>query len=145
MLSTRHPDKGPQLLAYLRTIVRASRNFEGPMWASYDACYHRQEANQRSLDWAKVDSSLYSQAFTGRARIVPRCRYCLDNAHHSRDRVYAPPTTSENVQRPPRPVSRNGHAGQDSPRGTAVEVCRLFNKPRGPKPVPVVQVCACLR
>ncbi len=129
VLTTHYPVYAPQFLAYLRTIVRASRNFEGTAWASYDACYHRQAANRRSLDWSTVDASLYSQAFTGRARIIPRCIHCLRDSHTSRHCAYAPPTTSDNVAHPP---LRAG--GQAPPRGqssTPIEVCRLFNKPGG--------------
>ena len=42
VLTTSFP--GPPFMAYLRTIVRASRNFEGTAWASYDAAYRRQAA-----------------------------------------------------------------------------------------------------
>ncbi len=49
VLATHHLDKAAQLMVYLRTIVRASRNFEGTAWASYDACFRRQAANQCSL------------------------------------------------------------------------------------------------
>ncbi len=38
--------------------LRASRNFEGIVWASYDVCFRRQAANKRTLDWATVDASL---------------------------------------------------------------------------------------
>ena len=49
-LSTRYPEKMPHFMAYLRTITRATRNFEGTAWASYDMAFRRQAANQRSLD-----------------------------------------------------------------------------------------------
>ena len=63
VLPTKFPEKAPQFMCYLRTIVRASRNFEGSAWASYDAAYRRQAANQKSLDWAAIDSTIY-EAFT---------------------------------------------------------------------------------
>ncbi len=125
VLTTHYPVYAPQFLAYLRTIVRASRT----AWASYDACYRRQAANRRSLDWATVDASLYCQAFTGRARIIPRCIHCLRDSHISRDCAYAPSTTSYNAAHPPLRA-----CGQAPPRGqssTPIEVCRLFNKPGG--------------
>ena len=37
MITSRFPDKAPQLFAYLRMIVRASQTFEGPAWVSYDS------------------------------------------------------------------------------------------------------------
>ena len=69
-LAARYPDKAPHLMAYLQ-VVRASRNIEGSAWALYDAAYHRQAANNQSLDWAIPDLALYNEAFTGRARVTP--------------------------------------------------------------------------
>ena len=64
-LSARYPDKAPHLMAYLRTLMRASRNFEGSAWALYDAAYHRQVANDQSLDWAIPDPAVYNEALPG--------------------------------------------------------------------------------
>lgn len=75
VLSTKYPDKAPQFMCYLRTIVRTSHNFEGTAWASYDAAYRRQAANRKLLDWATIDPTIY-EAFTGRTKLLPRCRYC---------------------------------------------------------------------
>ena len=66
-LSMRYPEKMPHFMAYLQTITRASRNFEGTVWTSYDMAFRRQAANLRSLDWAVIDSALYNEAFTGQA------------------------------------------------------------------------------
>ena len=41
ILSIRYPAKAPQLMAYLKTITRASRNYEGATWATYDAAFRR--------------------------------------------------------------------------------------------------------
>ncbi len=74
VLTTHYPEKAPQFMSYLRTIVRASRNFADTAWASYDAAFRHQAANRQSLEWATIDSALYNEAFTGRAKILPRCR-----------------------------------------------------------------------
>ena len=39
ILSAVYPEKAPHFLAYWRTITRASRNFEGTAWASYDIVF----------------------------------------------------------------------------------------------------------
>lgn len=39
VLATRHADKTPQFMAYLRTIVKAQRAFSGDGWVTYDSCY----------------------------------------------------------------------------------------------------------
>ena len=54
-LCSRFPDKAPELFAYQATIVRAERNYE--------------------------DTRLYSEAFTGRARAITRCFWCLEDDH----------------------------------------------------------------
>ena len=79
------PGEDAQFMAYLRTITRASRNFDGTVWASYDMAYRRQAANQHSLDWGIIDSALYNEAFMGRARLISRCRFCLADSHDSRE------------------------------------------------------------
>ena len=85
ILAARYPEKTPHFMAYLRTITKVSRNFEGTAWASYDMAYRHQAANQRSLDCGIIDSALYNEAFTGRARLIPRCRFCLADSHDSRE------------------------------------------------------------
>ena len=81
VLAERHPSKTPQLMAYLKRIVHAARNFHGTAWVAYDRLYRRQVLAQRSLDWAQEDSSLYNEAFVGQAKMIPRCRHCLSDIH----------------------------------------------------------------
>ena len=50
VLSAAYPEKAPHLFAYMRTIVRASRNFEGTAWVTYDMSFRRAAANRGSLD-----------------------------------------------------------------------------------------------
>ena len=90
ILAAAYPDKAPHMFAYLRTIVRASRTFESTAWAAYDVAYRRQAANSGSLDWGILDAGLYNDAFTGRAKAIPRCTYCLADTHHARDCPDAP-------------------------------------------------------
>ena len=137
ILSARYPTKAPHLAAYLRIVTNASRNYEGAAWASYDMAFRR--ANRRSLDWGRVNHDLYSQAFTGRARSAPRCRYCLAVTHGSADCAYAPNDgrasrsplldTSRPMGPPSLPSSRPSYSRPQTPSG--VEICRLFNHPGG--------------
>ena len=59
------------------------RNFDSAAWASYDMAFRRQAANWGSLDWGFVDTALYNEAFTGRARTITRCSFCLSDTHSS--------------------------------------------------------------
>lgn len=79
VLVTKHPGKTAQFMGYLRNIVRASQNFEGAAWASYDAAFSCHAENCKSLDWAIINPTIYNEAFTGRARLLPRYWYCLQH------------------------------------------------------------------
>ena len=118
------PGQSSPLQAYLRTIVRASRNFEGPAWVSYDDAYHRQAANNRSLDWAIPDPALYNEALTGRARVIPCCQFCLSDSHSSHDCTFGPEDFRHYPNR--QPASRRGAV-----RAHTAQICRLFNQQPG--------------
>ena len=123
-LSAHYPDKAPHFMAYLRTIVRASRNFEGPAWASYDAAYRRQVANNRSLNWAIPDPALYNEAFTWRARVISHCQFCLSDSLSSHDCTFGPEGFRHYPNRQPSP--RRGAVG-----AYTAQICRLW------QPVPL--------
>ena len=90
ILSAAFPAKASHFFTYLRTITKASKTFESAAWASYDMAFRRQSANRGSLDWGIVDAALYNGAFAGRAKQIPRCRYCLEDTHSSRKCPRAP-------------------------------------------------------
>ena len=125
ILAAQYPEKTPHFMAHLRTITRASRNFEGAAWASYDMAFQRQAANQCSLDWGVIDSALYNEAFTGRARLIPRCRFCLADSHNSRECTFGP----EERYLPARAPYSSAHSSVLDQR--LVQICQLFNKPGG--------------
>lgn len=124
-------------MGYLWTIVCASRNFEGTAWVSYDAAYRRQMANRKSFDWAAINPTIYNEAFTGRAKLLPRCRYCLADTYEARECQYAP------RDKPPPPMmprwagwvspTRSEGLGDRACAGRRVEICNLFNHPEGNK------------
>ena len=118
--------------AYLRTITKASRTFESAAWATYDIAYRRQAANIGSLDWGVVDAALYSEAFVGRAKAIPRCRYCLADTHASPECPHAPiePTAESCPSRGSLPARQSGRV---SPSSSLVELCRMYNSPREPR------------
>ena len=81
LLASRFPEKAPELFAYQASIVRAERNFDDRRWVAYDRCYRREALAQRNLDWSVPNARLYNEAFTGRARAIPRCSFCLQEDH----------------------------------------------------------------
>ena len=96
------------MFQYLRTIVRASRNFEGTAWLSYDAAFRRQAAIHGSFDWGVIDPTLYNEAFTGRARIKARCSHCLSDTHGSHSCPLAPEDWQLPRQKPDAPSTLSG-------------------------------------
>ena len=94
VLTTRFPAKAPELLAYQATIVRAERNYEGKRWVSYDRQFRREALARKDLNWSVSNARLYNEAFTGRARAIARCSYCLQDDHTA---TYCP----KNPHRPP--------------------------------------------
>ena len=60
--------------------TKTHRSFAGEGWVTY---YRRKASFTKSLDWGQVDFNLYNETFTGRARSINRCRYCLSEHHSS--------------------------------------------------------------
>ena len=83
ILASRFPEKAPELFMYMAAIVRAERNYGGNRWVLYDRCYRREALANKSLDWSQMNSRLYSEAFTGYAKAIPRCTHCLQDDHVS--------------------------------------------------------------
>ncbi len=83
LVAARFPHKAPELFAYQAMIVRAERNYEAGRWVAYDRQFRREALARRDLNWSVPDSRLYSEAFTGRARSIPRCGHCLQDDHLS--------------------------------------------------------------
>jgi hypothetical protein len=81
VLVTRFPEKGPELWAYQTTILRAAHNYEGSNWVAYNRQFRRDMLARKDLNWSSPNARLYNEAFTGRAKTIPRCPYCLCEDH----------------------------------------------------------------
>ena len=128
LLATRFPHKAAELFAYQASIVRAERNFDDGRWVAYDRCFRREALAQKNLDWSIPNARLYNEAFTGRARTVPRCSFCLQEDH-------AAQACPRNPNRPwfgwlPGAAFSTPSAPQRPPAGRlpqSAECCRRFN------------------
>ena len=69
----------PELLAYQAAIIWAERNYEGKQWVAYDRQYRREALARKDLNWSIPYIRHYNEAFTGRAKAIPRCSYCLQD------------------------------------------------------------------
>ena len=132
VITSKYPDKAPHLMAYLRTITRASRNYEDLAWASYDAAFRRQAANRSTFDWSQVDTTLFNEAFTGRARLLPRCPYCLSDTHRGGECQYGPHEDAPQSKVPRMSSTPVGGRQFPTDKGqAAVQICGKFNQATG--------------
>ena len=129
VLTTKYPHSAPNLMAYQRTIVHASRTYKGDCWLSYDTNYRRRAAACKSLNWAQVDFTLYNETFSGMARPIPRCSNCASEYHKSHECpvvvISNPVTESRSYTKPPfnLPEARTGNLKR--------ELCGLYNSRAG--------------
>lgn len=119
VLSLKFPEKTPQLMSYQQTIVKAHRTFVGEGWATYDACYRRKAAMTKSLEWGQVDFTLYNETFTGRAKSITRCHYCLSEYHSSGSCAYAPDR--------PGPSHSDDRLALGRQQRPSTQLCQLYN------------------
>ena len=132
VLATKFPSYTPEFMAYQQTIIKAAGNFEGSAWATYDMCYRRKASRTRSLCWSQIDSALYHELFTGRARAIPRCTLCLSRNHMAPNCPLFP-------QQPFYHATAPHHSLPQTPQQTMLSmpgpqdptVCGLFNKREG--------------
>ena len=72
-------------MSYQKTIVKAHRTYAGQGWVTYDMAYRCRAANMKSLDWGVIDFNLYNETFAGRAKAIPRCKFCSSELHTSNE------------------------------------------------------------
>ncbi len=98
---------------------------------TYDRQYRRQALARKDLNWPVTHPRLYNQAFTGRARSIARCTFCLQNDHapahcpHNPNRPYLgwfPDPAAWPAFTPPTPLPQA--------RPPTHEICRRINEGR---------------
>lgn len=93
VVSVSHPDQILQLLAYQMMVVRKAIRCGGRGWQSYDAMFRQQAAISPSVDWSKLNNSLYLtmllQQQNGRGRTCVHI-HCMETDHTSKDCTLAP-------------------------------------------------------
>lgn len=80
-LASAYPGKISEMMAYLATIVRCHRHYEGPSWVLYDRAYRRRAEATKDLNWSAVNTSLFNLCFGGRGRRWAICQVCLSELH----------------------------------------------------------------
>ena len=127
VLATQHPQFIPELLAYSRDIISASRHFKWPSWVIYNATYRRHMAETGQKDWSKVDPSIYARCFTGWARPPTWCTVCVTLDHDTGDCPYA--AVQDRRVRRPTPYTAGGGGPRSAPKMRPV--CIKYNKYNG--------------
>ena len=130
VLVSRFPEKAPELWAYQSTILRAAHDFEGANWVAYDRQFRREMLAGKCLDWSIPNTRLYNEAFTGRARSIPRCPHCLADDHVGVSCPHNPnpPILGWFQGSAPIQIAPASQLQSTPPKpGAPQEVCRSFN------------------
>ena len=88
-----------ELLAYMLTPIRASQQYDGLCWRSYDTNHRIAAAASGNRSWSKLDTDLFTRFFTGRVRKVNPCMVCDALTHTSIDCPEAPAQTKRDEAR----------------------------------------------
>ncbi len=138
VLAAKHPEAIPELMAYLICIARVSQDFAGVAWVRYDAAFRRQAAITGNRQWSRINPSLYSLCFAGRAQTSNRCDLCLSSSHATKECALVADPDPEMPSRLKAIESAvlaiaNHHAPIPKPAGqtrVTTEPCRLWNNNR---------------
>ena len=124
------PETVPELMAYMVNIIRASQEYEGSAWSAYDAAFRRQAATTGHREWSKINTSLYTICFTGKARRSQRCEGCLSASHKTAECYVTDedPDMARRVRAVESAVVAFSSTPQSSTsRARSQDICRLFN------------------
>ena len=107
VMAVKHPEKVPDLSAYMAQIIQASRQFKGTPWREYDTRFRMQAAASKLQRLATVDTSLWTIAF---ANAEPReeCEEC-----HTWDHTTAE-CSAESKGKEPAPKRRKTSEDEES-------------------------------
>ena len=84
---------------------------------------------KKDLNWSTPNARLYSEAFTGRAKAIPRCPHCLSEDHAA---GYCPfnPNPQGNMGWPLHSKYTGSLSVTPLPSSSATPICRNFNENR---------------
>ena len=85
VVTSRYPQKMKELLAYQTTIVSEARRLGGRGWLLYDSQFRQQMSSFESVDFSKINQSLYATTFLaygggGKQKMCPDCML-TDHSH----------------------------------------------------------------
>ncbi len=127
VLLTKYPERAQSLLMYSATIARLSKKFRWPSWIIYDQYFRQEAADTGKTDWAKIDSSIHTQCFTGMSLSAEGwCSICTSMDHTKQTCPYRP---QEEFTGSKRPLTRTGTPAKKARvHFRSEEACRKWNK-----------------
>ena len=75
IVAVNEPERVADLLGYMISIIKASQDFAGSAWVTYDDMFRRQAANDKENICSNINTSLFSLCFTSNARTSSRCEF----------------------------------------------------------------------
>ena len=143
VLSPQYPQFMPKFMAYLSIIVKCSRDYEGLVWMQYDRAFRRQAGASKDLQWSKVNTSLFSLCFTGKAKTSSLFQTCCSSEHSSTQcpeswgpawpwpsNQLAPVPFGQQTPAATRPPIQNGMFNARNTHRRS-QICGLFNSRKG--------------
>ena len=76
-------------MVYMVSITRAEEEYAEGALIWYDAAYRQQAAACHNTTWSRVNLSLFSLCFTGKAQTSSHCDLCMSSSHGTRECVWA--------------------------------------------------------
>ena len=101
VLLAKHPQRAQSLFMYSATIARLSKKFRWPSWIIYDQHFRQEAADTGKTDWAKIDSGIYTQCFTGMSLTEGWCSICTSMDHVKATCPYKPTEEQPGHRKPP--------------------------------------------
>ena len=123
------PEMIPELMAYMSTIIRTSREYAGTEWHTYDTLFRKHAALRRESKWLVINPTIYARCFTSAPRNPAKCELCLAVTHDTRDCSHREP--SEDIETRLRSMEQSIQGwspSQPRPIQFSGEVCRKYNK-----------------
>ena len=98
VVAKKHSDMVPEMLAYMLIVLRAQREYEEPAWRLYDEAFRDKAAATGNRKWSQIDTHIYNQIFTGRARKRVLCTHCSTATHETEECPTVQPRRKRRVE-----------------------------------------------
>ena len=120
----------PELMAYMLTIIRRSREYAGTEWHTYDTLFCKHAALRRESKWSVINLTIYARCFISAPRNPAKCELRLAVTHDTRDCFHREP--GEDIETRLRSMEQSIQGLSPAQPCPTIhflgEVCRKYNK-----------------